>query len=171
MGITMSRFASRFAIFFMFLLPALGPISAQAKCLFIGDSIALGSGKTYNNKYRQNCEIRAKIGASSTYIVKNFKPEASNYDFVVVSMGSNNPTDSRLSSDVKKILQNISANTIIWLLPYNNTASSVVASVAEGKPLPLKRYKSDKLGVHPAYSPLVRDIELMLKGKILGGLK
>jgi hypothetical protein len=92
-------------------------------CVAVGDSIAVGVG------HAMHCTINAKVGASSSYIANH--TIASSKDVAVISAGSNDPDNPKLSNNLKTIRSKLKTGRVIWILPYNRKAAAVVLSVAK----------------------------------------
>jgi len=127
-------------------------------CVYIGDSIAVGL-----HQLDHQCEVRAKIGANSDFITRHFS-NAKNKSYVIVSMGSNGPHNKNNLENARKLRRSITADFVIWILPYDRTAAAAIKSVAiqfQDGYVDLKPYKS-KDGLHPAYKPVAKQIQSSL---------
>lgn len=131
--------------------------AAVATCSYIGDSIAVGL-----ESVDKPCEVHAKVGASSEYIVKNYKGKDKE-EYTVVSVGSNDPTNPRLYQNAVTLRNSFhQAQLIIWVLPRNRTAAAVIKRVAlhyKDNWVDLNRFSS-KDNIHPnSYRAVKKDIE------------
>lgn len=127
-------------------------------CVFIGDSIAVGAGSV-----QHECEVHAKVGASSEFIVKNFVKFAKNSDeYTVISMGSNGPTNPTNKQNALKLRRSIKASLVVWILPYNRQAANTIREVANAfndSYVDLSGFQSND-GLHPrSYKKLNNQIQ------------
>ena len=124
-------------------------------CAYIGDSIAVGL-----EQLDTKCAVYARVGASSEFITRNYR-NADAEDYVVISMGSNDPGNPELMENAERLRRNISASRVIWILPYNRVAAGDIAivarqfgdSVVDLRPVPTRD------GVHPNYRTVNRQIQ------------
>lgn len=139
----------------------LSPERIQMVCLIVGDSIAVGTGSV-----QHECSVRAKVGASANFIVNNYSASAkSASEYVVISMGSNDPTNPHNAHDALKLRSNIAARKVVWILPYNRTAANVMRRVAErfGDTCVDLAPQVTADGVHPrSYQRLHRRVKMVL---------
>lgn len=91
-------------------------------CVALGDSIAVGISQV------SSCRKNAIIGVSSAKIASMVHNVTS--DVVVISAGSNDPLNLELRSNLIKIRSRITAKRVVWIVPYNQRASSIVREVA-----------------------------------------
>lgn len=113
-------------------------------CVAVGDSIAVGIGQA------AQCSIYAKVGASSSYIAKHTSPTGATV--AVISAGSNDPHNPTLKKNLLDIRAKISADTVVWILPYDRKAAVVVKSVSRAYSdayIDLGTFKT-RDGVHPS---------------------
>jgi hypothetical protein len=97
------------------------------ECLLIGDSIAAGILSV-----NPECVSYATVGASSDQIVTHYAGFAgAAASYVVISMGSNWPTNPRNYGNAQKLRRGIRSPCVIWILPYNRKAAEVIKLVAE----------------------------------------
>lgn len=126
-------------------------------CQYIGDSIAVGL-----QQLDHKCEIHAKVGASTDYIVKQYSKYGPNArDYVVISMGSNGPYNPSNLANARKLRRNIEAAVIVWILPYNPVAAGDIKLVARefgDSYVELKSYPT-RDHIHPSYRPVAREIQ------------
>ena len=80
-------------------------------CAYIGDSIAVGL-----EQLDTKCAVYARVGASSEFITRQYR-NADAEDYVVISMGSNDPGNPQLIENAERLRRNISARRVIWILP------------------------------------------------------
>lgn len=127
-------------------------------CAYIGDSIAVGL-----EQLDTKCAVYARVGASSEFITRQYR-NADAEDYVVISMGSNDPGNPRLIENAERLRRNISARRVIWILPYNRVAAGdieIVArqfrdSVVDLRPIPSRD------GIHPNYRQAQRAVQSKL---------
>ena len=96
-------------------------------CAYIGDSIAVGL-----EQLDTNCAIYARVGASSEFIARQYR-NADAEDYVVISMGSNDPNNPRLLQNAERLRRTITARRVVWILPYNRTAAGDISIVEIGR--------------------------------------
>jgi len=124
------------------------------ECLVLGDSIAVGVGQNL-----PQCETIAKVGLSSSQVLASVK--AVSKDIVVVSVGSNDPKNPELLRNVRALRAKINAKYVVWLLPYDRSASGVINQVANSNRdfvVNLRDYTT-KDGVHPTnYKILAKEL-------------
>lgn len=95
------------------------------ECLIIGDSIAQGI-----HMVNPKCEVTAKVGANTDYIVKNYV-NGKETGYTVVSMGSNWPDNPRNFANAVQLRKSLKgSNLVIWILPYNRQAAATIKRVA-----------------------------------------
>lgn len=126
-------------------------------CQYIGDSIAVGL-----QQLDRKCEVHAKIGASANFIVKNYSKYGQNArDYVVISIGSNDPYNPNNLANARKLRRSIEAEAVVWILPYNPVAAGDIKLVARefgDSYIELNHYPS-RDHVHPSYRPVAREIQ------------
>jgi len=93
------------------------------ECAVIGDSIAVG----VNQHLR--CEQLAVVGRTTSMQAGIMKWV--NRDFVVISLGSNDPMSPTLLQDLRRVRAHVVADKVVWLVPYNRNAARAVYRVAE----------------------------------------
>jgi hypothetical protein len=103
--------------------PAPAPLP---KCYIVGDSIALGTATAEGlpAKYKPDCEVDAKIGIPSSAIIER----AHDAQLVVISAGSNDPTNPELVKNLEAI-RVVATQNVLWIIP----AVSPVAAAAVKK--------------------------------------
>lgn len=126
-------------------------ITADTVCL--GDSIAVGLSSFLR------CTPMAQVGRNSTQQLALIQPI--NAKTVVISLGSNDPYNDNLAANLERIRSQITARTVIWIIPYNNRAGLAVRRVAgsfrDGL-LDLHNF-STRDGVHPrSYQTLAKEL-------------
>jgi hypothetical protein len=123
-------------------------------CLILGDSIAVGVGQNL-----PQCQTIAKVGRSSSQVLASVKEVSK--DLVVISVGSNDPRNPELLRNVRALRAKINAKYVVWLLPYDRSASGAVRQVASSNRdylIDLHNF-STKDGVHPAnYKAVAKEI-------------
>jgi hypothetical protein len=117
----------------------------------IGDSIAVGLSS------HLQCVPFAQVGRSSGQALALVK--RINANTVVVSLGSNDPNNPRLVSNLVGIRARIEAKVVIWVIPYNSRAAASVRDVAyrfKDAVIDLRNFKT-RDGVHPrSYQSVAR---------------
>lgn len=127
-------------------------------CAYIGDSIAVGL-----EQLDTNCAVYARVGAGSEFIARRYR-NIDAEDYVVISMGSNDPNNPKLLQNAERLRRSITARKVIWILPYSRVAAgdiTIVArefrdSVVDLRPIPSRD------GVHPNYRQVNRAIRSKL---------
>lgn len=121
-------------------------------CVALGDSIAVGISQS------SSCRRMAVVGYPSQKILVMSRNV--NADTVIISAGSNDPTNPSLRNNLYNIRKNVKAKKVVWVAPYDQTASSVVREVANyfnDRVVYLTEYKTNDK-VHPRnYSLLAKD--------------
>lgn len=122
-------------------------------CAIVGDSIAIGVAP-----YLPECEVHAKIGVPSLTIVGYVRDAA----VVVISAGSNDPTNPKLYMHLRAIRAKITGR-VIWILPQHPRAASMVRQAARpGDGIVTFRPAGDR--VHPrSNTALARSIKEEMK--------
>jgi len=119
-------------------------------CLFLGDSLALGTAQFINARLARPCEVIATEGATARQILAWRKP-ASHFSVTILAIGSNDMPDRKLTQRLAHIRASISSRRVIWLLPYSRPRSYVVSSIAatfRDETLDMVRFPS-RDGLHP----------------------
>lgn len=91
-------------------------------CAAVGDSIAVGLAAA------MGCALHAKIGIGSDAILHQFNKVQS--DLVVISMGSNDPMNPNLLRNLRMLRAKVSAQRVVWVMPYHRYAAQAVQRVA-----------------------------------------
>lgn len=91
-------------------------------CVTIGDSIAVGIGRA------SHCYQMAAIGRTDFDQAAIIKPIS--IDTAIISLGTNRPNDPNLKVDLEYIRSKVTANKVVWIIPYNKDAAKIVHSVA-----------------------------------------
>lgn len=124
-------------------------------CAYIGDSIAVGLQQLDNE-----CAIHARVGAGSGFITQRYSGNSSQ-DYVIISMGSNDPNNPSLAQNARTLRRSLRAAVVIWILPYNRNAATRLQAVAENfgdSWIGLKSF-STRDGVHPSYRPVAQAVQ------------
>lgn len=111
-------------------------------CYIFGDCLALGLAAVMGG-----CASDAKVGIPSAAVIA--KAPAPYYDLVVVSTGSNDPANPRLSRNLEAIRGKLHAGRVVWVRPVNATAGAAVASVAARHGDSVVSVKPGRDNVHP----------------------
>lgn len=120
------------------------------ECLFLGDSLAVGTAQFTNARLARPCTVVAAEGATAKKILAWRKP-ARRFGVTVIAIGSNDMPDGLLSERLIRIRSSISSRRVIWILPYSRPRSYVVSSVAvsfRDETLDMLRFPSHD-GLHP----------------------
>jgi hypothetical protein len=124
-------------------------------CAYIGDSIAVGLQQLDNE-----CAIHARVGAGSGFITQRYSGNSSQ-DYVIISMGSNDPNNPSLVRNARALRRSLKAEVVIWIIPYNHTAARAIESVAKefSDGWVALRYFPSRDNVHPQYRPVARSVQ------------
>ncbi|WP_156842764.1 hypothetical protein [Novosphingobium aquimarinum] len=120
------------------------------ECLFLGDSLAVGTAQFTNARLARPCTVVATEGATARQIEAWRKP-ARSFGVTVIAIGSNDMPDDVLSARLTRIRASITSRRVIWLLPYSRPRFYVVSSVAarfRDETLDMLRFPS-RDGLHP----------------------
>jgi len=117
------------------------------ECLIVGDSIAVGV-----SHHRPECTIHAKVGINSHNWNIKYNSIDTNAKLVVISLGSNDPTNSKTYDELAIVRSKIHENTqVFWILPANSeiarNAVYQIASEYRDGVLGIQKLSIDK--VHP----------------------
>lgn len=104
-------------------------VAAFLPCLFLGDSTGVGAGVAYNATAAQPCPVIAREGASPQAIARSAIP-AGPIGTAVIGSGSNDPASPSLASILAATRARVSAQCVVWLLPYDRRAAYQVRRVA-----------------------------------------
>jgi hypothetical protein len=125
----------------------------MADCLILGDSIAVGIAAALSALHPHGCDVRAKVGASTGSIAAMVP--ASSYKWVLVSAGSNDPSDPQIAARLKQLRGVIRSRQVIWIYPRALGAAWTVYRVAHqngDRTIGLTSLGSSD-GVHPSNYP------------------
>jgi hypothetical protein len=89
-------------------------------CAYIGDSIAVGL-----EQQDRRCEVHARVGASSRFIVNNYTGRGGD-DYTVISIGSNDSDPATVFRNAARLRATISSRKVIWVLPYKREMANVL---------------------------------------------
>lgn len=120
------------------------------ECLFLGDSIGLGTARAVNAIYSPQCQVRAAIGARSAEIMRWPLPGRT-LGVAIISIGANEAARPVLATNLKTIRTRLITRRAIWLLPYTRGQAKIVRAVAAifgDETLDLDRFRTND-GVHP----------------------
>ncbi|MDO6415456.1 hypothetical protein Q4F19_13770 [Sphingomonas sp. BIUV-7] len=84
-------------------------------CLIVGDCIALGIAAAMNVMAPGQCDVHARVGATSGAI-KALVP-GRRYDVAIISAGSNDPAGHALDRDLSRLRESLNADRISWVYP------------------------------------------------------
>ena len=93
------------------------------------------------------CGSSAKVGISSAAVIAR-TPDAY-YDLEIISTGSNDPTNSRLSANLEVIRSRVHAGRVVWVRPVNSRAASAVQRVALSHRDDVAKVVPGRDNVHP----------------------
>ena len=130
------------------------------ECLILGDSTGVGTARSINARYAQQCDVQATERATAAQILAWRRP-AKRYGTSIFAIGSNDMAGQGLLNKLLKIRTSVSAKRVIWLLPYARAQAYTVSSVAAtfgDETLDLMRFRSED-NVHPLS---YRDVALRL---------
>ena len=96
--------------------------------LIVGDCIALGIAAAINVIVPGQCDVHARIGATSVAI-KALVP-ARRYDVAIISAGSNDTAGRALDSNLSRLRKNVNAARISWVYPRSSYRAWSVYRVA-----------------------------------------
>lgn len=118
------------------------------ECLIVGDSIAVGV-----HQHRAQCEIRARVGITSTQWNKTFGNSILSAQHTIISLGSNDWLADKTLKEIAEIRAKITGR-VTWILPANGTARQTpvvtVAQMYGDRTLVITQTTKD--GVHPTGS-------------------
>ena len=128
-------------------------------CLVIGDSTGVGTAAALA-AHGIRCEVRAQVGVSSGAVLAR-QAKSTTADHVLVAVGSNDPANPNLRSNLIRLRGQLATRRVTWLAPYNRSAAEAVRSVSVtygDAVLPLAGFATrDRL--HPtSYAPVARAI-------------
>ena len=128
------------------------------ECLFLGDSIGLGTARAVNAVFSPQCQVRAEIGAHSAEIMR-WPLSSRTLGVAVISIGANDAARPVLATNLKAIRMRLNTRRAIWLLPYARGQARIVRAVAAtfgDEMLDLGRFRTED-GVHPqSYGDVAR---------------
>lgn len=120
------------------------------ECLFLGDSIGVGTAQAVNMAYSRSCEVRAVEGADARQVLGwSLPPKA--FGTVIISLGSNDTAGPELGLNLRTIRSRLNARRAIWLIPYGQAQARIVHDIAAAfgdEMLNLRRFPT-RDGVHP----------------------
>ena len=89
-------------------------------CAYIGDSIAVGL-----EQQDRRCELHARVGASSRFIVNNYTGRGGD-DYTVISIGSNDSDPATVYRNASRLRATLNSRKVIWVLPYNREMANIL---------------------------------------------
>lgn len=101
-----------------------------ASCLLVGDSTIVGTAQAIRAGLGVTCDVQAREGVATSTILR-WQAPAGSYRVAVIGSGSNDASSPRLSRDLALLRTAVHADRVIWLRPYNRTASAAVGKVAD----------------------------------------
>lgn len=104
--------------------PASG--ARPAFCLLVGDSTIVGTAEAIRAALGVTCDVQAREGVATSTILQ-WQAPAGSYRVAVIGSGSNDAGSPRLSRDLALLRGAVRADRVIWLRPYNRTASAAVS--------------------------------------------
>jgi hypothetical protein len=126
---------------------------ASARCLIIGDSIAVGLAGQFSK-----CASRANVGLSSGAVMR-LAASAPLADWAAISAGSDDPTNPALRGNLEAIRERVRARRVIWIVPRNGRAAAVVRAVAGAHGDGAVAFSTGRDGVHPlSYPTLAKSV-------------
>lgn len=125
-----------------------GGLLNMLECLIVGDSIAVGIAQ-----HRAQCEVRARVGISSTQWNKTFGNSILPAKHTIISLGTNDWLADKTLKEIAEIRARISGR-VTWILPANSierqTPVVTVAQMYGDRTLVITQTKKD--GIHPTGS-------------------
>lgn len=112
-----------------------------------GDSIAVGVAQALHLPI---AAVSARVGASSAEIVRMTRSQDGRH--VVISAGSNDPTNPRLVANLEAIRRKLGNVSVVWILPRHSLAAAAVVRVCarhRDTMVNLADFRS-RDGVHPS---------------------
>ena len=97
-------------------------------CLILGDSIADGTAMALRVLVGDRCEVVARNGAGTGWIAS--ANPGGDFGTVVLSSGSNDAAVPGLADRLAALRAGVTAQTVVWILPYNRAAAEVVRALA-----------------------------------------
>ena len=97
-------------------------------CLILGDSIAEGTATALRVLVGDRCEMVARDGAGTGWIVGANPP--GKFGTVVLSSGSNDAAVPGLADRLAALRAGVTARTVVWILPYNRAVAEMVRTLA-----------------------------------------
>jgi hypothetical protein len=114
-------------------------------CAIIGDSIAVDLAYKF-----PHCIMDAKIGIGSAAIIGRVQdPRINSATVVIISAGSNDPDNPRLTENLVSIRTKITGK-VIWILPINQRAAKAVIQVAGLNQDRVVSFSPARDNVHPS---------------------
>lgn len=110
-----------------------------------GDSIAVGVAQQLHWAHN------AKVGAPSSNIVGRV-PDHAGYNLVVISAGSNDPTNPRLGANLE-LMRRRAGGGVLWIAPVEPHARAVVNQVARAHGDHVVSFVPGRDGIHPRSYP------------------
>jgi hypothetical protein len=128
-------------------------------CLIIGDSTGVGTAAALAAQDIR-CEVRAQVGVSSAPALAR-QAGATAASHVLVAVGSNDPTNPSLRSNLLRLRRQLAKPRVTWLAPYSPIAAEAVRSVSVtygDAVIPLAGFAS-RDRIHPTnYAPVAHAI-------------
>jgi hypothetical protein len=126
-------------------------VNGGAKGFVAGDSIALDLAQALH------WDHNARIGAGSHEIIKKV-PEAAGAYFMVISAGSNDPSNPNLGANLEAMRRRAGGG-VLWIAPVDPHARETVQRVADSHGDNVLTFTPGRDGVHPrAYGDMVRAV-------------
>lgn len=97
-------------------------------CLILGDSIAGGTAMALRVLVGDRCAVVARDGAGTGWIAS--ANPGGKYATVVLSSGSNDAAVPGLAERLATLRAGVTAQSVVWILPYNRAAADVVRTLA-----------------------------------------
>lgn len=125
-------------------------------CLILGDSIADGSAAALRAAMVDHCVVVTKVGASTEWAIRMSPPGS--FRTAIISAGSNDVAIPGLRNRLERLRASVSAERVMWILPYSPVAAQLVRQVAQehgDRWISLADLPSRRDRVHPvSYRPL-----------------
>lgn len=97
-------------------------------CLIVGDSTGLGAADALAAQGIR-CEVHARVGAPSAEPLQKLRCSSS-AAVALIALGSNDPGNPALASNLLAVRRRVSAVRVTWLAPYNPAAARIVLALA-----------------------------------------
>lgn len=101
----------------------------MSSCLVLGDSHAVATADALRAALGNRCAVVAQSRIPSSTILDRTPVDP--YQDAVISAGANDADNPRLADNLNAIRYRLRSARVVWLLPYDRRASSVIEDVAK----------------------------------------